>query len=108
MQNVHAMTRLGGYIVHLNPTNFFNHGFFNFNPTFYHDFYTQSGNKIVSDFYVLHGPVFESRIMTVPATAGTAEVPARSVILVIAQKTSEQVPGWPMQTKYLKNSSLKE
>src|SRR5262249_47687683 len=108
MRNIHAMVKPGGFIVHLNPCNYFNHGFFNFNPTFYHDFYTQSGNQIVSQFNVLFGPVLESRMVTVPATDGTAELPPRSVILVIAKKTNEAVPDWPMQTKYLKNSSLKE
>jgi hypothetical protein len=107
MRNIHAMTRLGGFIVHLNPINFFNHGFFNFNPTFYYDFYTQSGNRIVSDFHVLYGPVFASQMMTVPPIAGGAEVPARSVVLVIAQKTSDAIPGWPMQSKYLHTPNLK-
>ena len=106
MRNIHAMTRRGGYIVHLNPVNYFNHGFYNFNPTFYHDFYTQSGNRIVGDFHVLYGPVFGSKVARVHPTAGGAELPAKSVVLVVAQKTSEAVPGWPTQTKYLNNPNL--
>lgn len=106
MQNIHALTRLGGYILHLNPVNYFNHGFFNFNPTFYHDFYTQSGNRLASACYVVHGPVLESRATQVHPTAGGAIMPPKSVILVIAQKTSDSVPGWPTQTKYLNNPSL--
>lgn len=107
MKNIHAMTRTGGYIVHVNPLNFFNHGFFNFNPTFYYDFYTQSGNRIVTDFYALFGPVLASNTATLPATGGGIKTPEKSVIMAIAQKVSSQEPGWPMQTKYLRNSALK-
>jgi len=32
--------KVGAGIVHINPLNYYNHGFFNFNPTFYHDFST--------------------------------------------------------------------
>ncbi len=107
MKNLHAMAHMSGYIVHVNPLNFFNHGFFNFNPTFYHDFYTQSGNRIASDFYALYGPVLASNVAALPAIKGGVATPDKSVILAVAQKTSSAAPGWPMQSKYLNNPSLK-
>jgi hypothetical protein len=107
MKNITAMTRTDGYIIHLNPLNFFNHGFFNFNPTFYYDFYTQSGNRIMSEFYALYGPVLESSMVTLPAVQGGACPPDKSVVMVVAQKTSDKEPSWPMQTKYLNNAALK-
>jgi hypothetical protein len=106
MKNITAMTRTGGYIIHLNPLNFFNHGFFNFNPTFYYDFYTQSGNRIIGEFYALYGPVLESRMATLPAVQGGACPTDKSVVMVVAQKTSDKEPSWPMQTKYLNNAAL--
>jgi hypothetical protein len=107
MRNVIAMAKTGGYIIHVNPLNLYNHGFFSFSPTFYHDFYTQSGNRIVSDFICLHGPVLESRMAKLPATQRFGTLPEKSVLLVMAQKMSDREPSWPMQDKYFRNSELK-
>ena len=106
MRNICAFTRVGGFIIHVNPINYYNHGFFNFNPTFYHDWYTQAGNAIVSPFYAMHGPVLASQLATLDATAGYRP-PERSVMLVAAMKNSAVEPAWPMQTKYLKTPELK-
>ena len=106
MRNIAAFTRVGGFMIHVNPINYYNHGFFNFNPTFYHDWYTQSGNAIVSPFYAMHGPVLASQIVPLDATAGFRP-PDRSVMLVAAMKVSAAEPAWPMQTKYLKTPELK-
>lgn len=106
MRNIFAFARVGGFIVHVNPINYYNHGFFNFNPTFYHDWYTQSGNAIASPFYAMHGPVLASQLATLDATAGYRP-PERSVMLVAAMKRSDAMPAWPMQTKYLQTPELK-
>jgi hypothetical protein len=106
MRNIFGFARVGGFIVHVNPLNYYNHGFFNFNPTFYHDWYTQGGNTMASPFYVMSGPVLESRVVAVDPT-GRFQAPERSVQLVAAMKNSEVVPDWPMQTKYLQNSELR-
>jgi len=66
MRNILKLGKVGAYIVRNNPLNYYNHGFFNFNPTFYHDFYTQSGNRIASEFYGLHGPSLQPQIATMP------------------------------------------
>jgi hypothetical protein len=106
MRNIAAFAKVGGFIIHINPVNLYNHGFFNFNPTFYHDWYTQSGNAIVSPFYAMHGPVLASQVVAVDAVAAYRP-PERSVMLVAAMKTSPGEPAWPMQTKYLKTPELK-
>jgi hypothetical protein len=41
--NMAEMVKEGGYILHENPFNCGNHGFYNLNPTLFHDFYTQNG-----------------------------------------------------------------
>lgn len=107
MKNLLAMTREGGFILHLNPLNFFNHGFFNFNPTFYADWYSQNGHRIASDFLGLHGPVLDSQAAALPAHAGGAVIPPGAVIMVVAQKLNEKPPTWPTQYKYLANPQLK-
>ena len=106
MRNIFAFARVGGYIVHVNPINYYNHGFYNFNATFYHDWYVQSGNAIVTPYYAMHGPVLTSQLATLDATRGYA-APPRSVMLVGAMKARAEAPSWPMQTKYLRNSELK-
>ena len=44
--NVRNMTRIGGHILHLNPLNIVNHGFYNVSPTTYYDFYELHGDQI--------------------------------------------------------------
>lgn len=106
MRNIIGFARIGGFIVHVNPLNYYNHGFFNFNPTFYHDWYTQSGNALVMPCYAMHGPVLGSRLTALDPVAGFA-APERAVLLVAATKAAAQTPEWPMQSKYLRNSELK-
>jgi hypothetical protein len=106
MRNIFAFAKVGGFIVHVNPLNYYNHGFYNFNPTFYHDWYVQSGNAIVSPFYAMHGPVAASQLVQLDATA-SFQAPPRSTLLVAAMKARAEPPAWPMQTKYLRNAALK-
>lgn len=47
MINMAGMAKEGGYIVHENPFNCGNHGFYNLNPTFYVDFYETNGFEII-------------------------------------------------------------
>ncbi len=107
MRNILAFARVGGFIIHVNPLNHYNHGFFNFSPTFYHDWYTQAGNHIVSPFYAMSGPVLASRLATVEATYGFSTAPEKSVLVVAAMRSVEKEPDWPTQSKYLRNAQLK-
>jgi hypothetical protein len=106
MMNILDFARVGGFILHVNPINYYNHGFFNFNPTFYHDWYGQAGNQIVSPFYAMHGPVLQSRLAAIDPVKSFA-APERSVMLVAARKASPGRPKWPTQAKYLRNTQLK-
>ena len=45
--NAAAMLKVGGLIIHENPFNVGNHGFWGINPTLYHDFYTDNGFEVV-------------------------------------------------------------
>lgn len=108
MRNIAAFAKLGGYIVHVNPFTFFNHGFFNFNPTFYHDWYSQNGHAVVTPCYAMSGPVLESRLTQLEPMRSFQDAPTRAVILVAAQKLSEALPHWPMQAKYRVNPGLRK
>lgn len=105
--NILSLAKVGGYIVHVNPINYFNHGFYSFHPTFYHDFYTQSGNELVAPIYSLYGPVLETRAMELPATQGFRQLHERSAVMVAARKRRDYAGEWPMQSKYRSNASLR-
>lgn len=107
MRNITALARTGGFIIHVNPLNLYNHGFFNLNPTFYHDWYTQAGHHIVSPFYAMHGPVIAAQTATLHATQRIVQAPPSSVVLVAVQKANDSEPDWPVQTKYRMNAGLK-
>lgn len=105
--NILALGKVGAFILHINPLNFFNHGFFNFCPTFYFDFYQQSGNQIVSDFYAVHGPPLQPKLFTLPPTQGIPALPDRSGLMVMAKKLTDRKASWPLQTKYHANPNLR-
>jgi hypothetical protein len=107
MRNILAFTKVGGYVLHVNPLNFYNHGFFNFNPTFYHDWYARSGNKIVSPLYGMFGPVLEPKVVALDPLKGFSGAPERTALVVAAQRVSAAQPDWPMQSKYVNNPQLR-
>jgi hypothetical protein len=53
MSNTINITKLGGYVLQFIPTNnFLNHGFYQINPTFFYDFYTANGFKVIESYIV--------------------------------------------------------
>jgi len=53
MENIVRITKTGGYVLQFIPAqNFLNHGFYQFSPTFFYDFYTQNGFEIVDAYIV--------------------------------------------------------
>lgn len=103
--NVLRLTKVGGYILHVNPCTMVNHGFYNLSPTAYKDFYEQNGAKIIK-LYGLAGSGQERKMANLDPVARTT-LPAETSLLVIVQKEIECEPVWPTQTKYLQHSSLK-
>jgi len=41
--NIAHLVKVGGYVCHASPLDAFNHGFYNFSPNFFHDFYDANG-----------------------------------------------------------------
>lgn len=106
IRNAASAVKLNGYIIHFNPMAMFNHGFFNLNPTFYHDFYLANGFTLVGMVGV-HGPPAGQKTFPAEATARFPAPPDNANNLVIAQRTTVKPFEWPMQTKYRENPSLK-
>ena len=64
IKNMNAILRPGGVIIHASPVNFFAHGYVNFNPSFFADFYKANGyEEIFLTFQVtIHNPLRIPRI----------------------------------------------
>lgn len=53
LTNIVKMTKMGGHVLHINPAQtFLNHGFFQFSPTFFYDFYHNNGFQIVESYLI--------------------------------------------------------
>lgn len=53
MENIIRVTKIGGYILQILPAhNYINHGFYQFSPTFFYDFYSQNGFEIVESHII--------------------------------------------------------
>jgi hypothetical protein len=105
-KNVAEMVAPGGWVFHGNPMNMFNHGFYNLNPTWYHDFYAVNGFKVELVEGVV-SPVRQPQRFQVPLTGRFGGVPPESSLYVLARRESEAPVRWPTQTKYVKNPTLK-
>jgi len=100
------MAKVGGYIFHSNPFNIPNHGFYNFNPTFYADFYADNGHVLVSQISAQVGSLLRPDHIELPSTDRfQSELPECSLTVVV-QKRNDNAVVWPMQTKYKKHPTL--
>lgn len=99
MMNVAQAVARGGYVAHVNPLSIYNHGFYNLNPTFYHDFYGDNGFQVqfMNGLAAREGP---GAFFDVKHTERFDGVPENSVLLVIARRIAERAPVWPVQSKY--------
>jgi hypothetical protein len=96
MMNAARALAVGGFVVHVNPLSMFNHGFYNLNPTFYHDFYGDNGFQVLfMNGFVGHGTFFD-----VAPVQRFGNVPENSVMIVIARRIAERPLVWPVQSKY--------
>ncbi len=106
MVNVANCLEPGGFVLHSHPLAHYNHGFFNFSPTFYADFYGQNGFQLIF-LKGLAGSTLEYQVFELDQRWQAQALPVRSQVLVIAQKVKAQDINWPMQGKYRKNPELK-
>lgn len=97
--NMAALAKVGGYVFHENPFNWGNHGFYNLNPTLFHDFYTDNGFKLVDcQLHRLGTDEFATPPLTKRFRWGGPEVN----ILTVAQREEVREFTLPTQSKYRK------
>ena len=100
-RNVCETVRQGGLLAHVAPLSMINHGFWNFSPTVYPDYFEANG------FRLLHMAVEDQDLRGggVPvAFEGFQRMlaPPNGVLHVMAERVDERPPVWPVQRKYQK------
>jgi hypothetical protein len=106
VRNILAMARVGGFVIHMNPMTMINHGFFNFSPTFYHDFYGQNGHELMAPICGVSANGIKVTYQKVDHTR-RQRVTDSAMVLSVVRKQNDHAPIWPMQSKYLQNPTLK-
>jgi hypothetical protein len=98
-KNVAQAVAVNGVICQASPLNRYNHGFWNFCPTAYHDYYHDNGFQIL---YLKgwSGGVLDEAIEFDVNPVGRFGAPANSALLCVCQKIEQRVHKWPTQWKY--------
>jgi hypothetical protein len=104
--NIAEMVAVGGAVMHGNPLNMYNHGFYNLNPTWYFDFYGENG-FVVEYIRLVDSPGAAPRLAEVPPYQRFGGVPENSSLLVVARRDDLCEIRWPVQRKYRDNPGLR-
>lgn len=100
-RNACEAVTLGGFLVHGSPLNIINHGFWNFSPTIYPDYFQDNGFAM----HVMKGAAGS------PARGFTLfdvqpfqrfDPPPDAGTYVVAERVAVKAPAWPTQRKYRK------
>jgi hypothetical protein len=91
----------GGYIFHTPPLSMVNHGFYNLNPTLFHDFYGQNGWEIE-----LLRAATRERTWDIPPVQ-RVQVASELSLYCLARRRSAGPLKFPTQTKYLLKPDLR-
>lgn len=97
--NAAQMVAPGGGVLHANPLNMFNHGFYNLNPTWYHDFYVANGFRLEA-LHVVSAAGGKPARFDVPPTLRFTKAPPGSVLHCLARRVQDGPIVWPTQSKY--------
>ena len=91
-------TKVGGFVYHINPMVMINHGYWNFSPVAYKDFYTVNGFDIV----MIKGRD-KNGLFDVPYTTKYKPGPAAKLMIVCVARKIRAMRDiiWPMQEKYV-------
>lgn len=95
--NMAGMLKLGGVILHENPLNWANHGFYGLNPTWYADFYQQNGFTLLDCQLI---PRDGSPAYSPPLTKRFVFHATEANIFAMARRDEIRKLVYPVQTKY--------
>lgn len=98
-RNACDAVKVGGFLVHAAPLNRLNHGFWNFSPTVYPDYFEANGFKL----HLLTG-IGGSLAQGLRAFAvepfGRFNAEPNAALYVLAERLERRPHAWPMQRKY--------
>lgn len=98
--NMAGFVKKDGYILHENPYNWGNHGFYNLNPTLFNDFYEQNGFELLSCVAARKNSI---KTFEVPMTNRFFIARVEANLITVARNTQGlAVFKCPQQTKYKK------
>jgi hypothetical protein len=102
-ENMCRLAKIGGIIVSAAPMTKINHGFWNFSPCVYENYFRQNNFKIMffAGFYKGGGGI--SKFEVSPSSRQT--VPPESLLVCVARRTEESTFDLPIQQKYLQTRS---
>ena len=96
--NMAGMVKEGGWIIHENPSNWGNHGFYNLNPTLFYDFYTDNGFEVEELKLVSR----DGRVVQVPPIQRFQFPAGEFNIFCLARRVEAKPFRYPVQSKYKK------
>jgi hypothetical protein len=105
-RNAASMCAVGGFVMHGNPLNMYNHGFYNLSPVWYHDFYKANAFDIEAALLV-NGPIDAPRVANSPLEQRFVGLPDNTVQIVVARRREMRELAWPTQGKYVRNPTLR-
>jgi len=103
--NLASLVNEGGCLIQTMPLNIFNHGFYNDNPTWYHDFYPSNGFRFLH-FVGVSNVFHDPKVFDVPLVNRFRRVPEESIIVVIVRRETVHAITLPTQYKYRLNPDL--
>jgi len=104
--NLASMVRPNGIIIQALPLNVYNHGFYNANPTWFFDFYPPNGFEI-EYFKGISDIVLDPKFFDPPAHDRFRDVPANSIMILIARRERMMELRVPVQSEYAANPMLR-
>ena len=96
--NMAGMVKMGGYIIHENPFNWGNHGFYNLNPTLFADFYAVNGFELLECRLVDRA----GNSCDAPHTQRFVFMEKEVNVFALAQRKEVKSFVFPAQSKYAK------
>lgn len=95
--NMACLLKVGGIVMHENPFNWGNHGFYNLNPTLFYDFYGDNGYQVLECKLLPRGA---NEIWEVPATKRFVYTDKEANLFTIVARTEVREITFPTQSKY--------
>lgn len=96
LRNAVEAVEMFGYIMHVSPVTMVNHGYFNFSPIFFPDFYRLNGFIV----RYIAGLNKDHEKIPLGMTHKFAEFQQNMMALVIAERVEEKPFQWPIQGAY--------